>query len=124
MAALTIRKPEIIKLDMTTMYCESCKITGVTEYYEESSTNEYPYMTRKCKKSARATFTGRIYEEERPLRNAANIANKNGYVIDKITYRGLKFEKCVVVGFKIEDNGVNYVTASLTVAVPNMIKFA
>ncbi|MDE6775823.1 MAG: hypothetical protein K2J37_05975 [Ruminococcus sp.] len=124
MAALTIRKPEIVMLNMTKIYCESCKITGVTTYYEEATASDYPYMTHKCKKAARVTFTGRIYDEEKPMRGAMNIANNNGYQINQIIYRGIKFENCVIVGFKIEDNGINYVTASVTVAVPNIIKFA
>lgn len=122
MAALTIRKPEIIMLNSVRMYCESCKMTGATTYHEEATTNDIPYMTHKCKKATRVTFTGRIYEEERPFRSALNIANKNGVLINEIIYRGMKFEKCVVVGFKIEDNGGSYVTASVTVAVPNLIK--
>ena len=124
MAVLTVRKPEIVMLNTIKIYCESCKITGTTTYYEEATASEYPYMTNKCKKAARVTFTGIIYDEDTPMRCAMYITNNNGNKINQIIYRGIKFENCVIVGFKIEDNGINYVTASITVAVPNIVKSA
>lgn len=123
MTVLKKREAVPVEIGPFKMYCESMKFKAETTVYERPTITGAATMTNKCTKMTRVSFTGRIYNESRPMFSAGFANNINGLVNYDIIYRDLKFRSCIITGFSAEDSGENYITLTVHAATSMPVVF-
>lgn len=121
MNEMTEREAIPVTIGYIELYCESFKASSISEFSEQPTVSGESQITNRCKKATKLVFSGRIYNESRPLSflfisNTMN--NPMGYTIN---YRGLKFINCFIYGFTLEDKGEDFVHVTVTVVTPSSI---
>ena len=116
MTEVKVRKAFPVQINNLKLYCESMKLSAETAVFESSTVTGYPLMTNKDRKMLRLSFTGRVYNENTPMRLAGFAANYNNYEGIDIIYRDLRFPRCIITGFSAEDSGEDYITLTVNAA--------
>ena len=116
MSAISTREAVPVDVGMITLYCESFKASTVTALYEQPTVTGTTVLTNKCRKSTKLTLSGRVYDENSPLSTVTYINNITGKSTMHISYRGIRFDNCMVQSYSAEDRGddVIYLTLTLT----------
>lgn len=116
MTELKNRKPIPVLFGSLKMYCEKMKFSAETLLYESPTVTGATTVTGKFRKMTRMTFSGRVYNDQRPLFSAGIANNINGTTGCNIVYRDLQFPNCTITGFSADDSGEDYIYLTVTAA--------
>lgn len=116
MTSINIKEPTPVKIANVTLYCEKMTLLAKSTLYHTPTVLGVSVKTNKCRQFTYLTFTGKVYEKERPLRIAMLLNNMNSTENHKIKYKGVEFPYCMVTGLKVEDSGKDYIDITVTLA--------
>jgi hypothetical protein len=106
---LSEKKAFPVKIGAMTLYCEKMTLSADTAVTVNPTVTGSSVVTNKCKKVTRLSFTGRIYNKEKPMFYAGFANNLNGNEGVEIIYRDLRFVRCIITGIKAVDGGEDFV---------------
>lgn len=119
-AWISERKPYAVRVGDFVMYCERFKAVGTAKFSEQSTVNGETVFSNSGRRALRITVEGRIYDQYLPLRmllRTDTFQAVGGKI--NVEYRGLTFMSCQVESFTMEDNGDEYIYASITLLTPD-----
>ena len=108
------REAIMITVGGTEVYCENFRASAVKAQNEETTVNGRSIITSAGIRAVRITFSGRIYDEDAPLKFLADISYEMGSQPFDVEYRGLEFTDCILQKFEITDSGNDWTDASFT----------
>ena len=111
---LSRREAIMITVGGTEVYCENFRASAVKAQNEETTVNGRSIITSAGIRAVRITFSGRIYDEDAPLKFLADISYEMGSQPFDVEYRGLEFTDCILQKFEITDSGNDWTDASFT----------
>lgn len=121
--AFSDREAYPVRIGALVLYCEKFRAAGTRAFAEKSTVSGDTFFSNTDKKALRFTLEGRILDEYVPLRF---LIYANGFMkadsAFEIEYRGLKFTDCHVQAFTAEDDGEDYIKASITLVTTNMVQ--
>lgn len=105
-----------VTIGSMTLYCENFKVSTIAQMTEQPTVTGLTAITNRFKKCSKLVLSGRVYDEDQPLRFVTisnNMGNNDTY---NINYRGINFYSCRINGVIIEDkgDGFSYVTITLS----------
>lgn len=116
MTSVNIKQPTPVKIGPFTLYCEKMSLSAKTLIHLTPTVTGVPVKTNKCRQLTYLTFSGRVYDTERPMYLAAMMNNLNATEGIDLIYKGIKFAGCTVTGIKAEDAGKDYIDLTVTFA--------
>lgn len=114
MSEISKREAVPVAIGMITLYCESFKASAVTALYEQPTVIGTPIQTNKCKKATKLTLSGRVYDADSPLSVVTYINNITGKGTMFISYRGIRFSRCMMQSYTAEDKGDDFIYLTVT----------
>ncbi len=119
---LTSREAVPVTIGLITLYCENFKASAARRLTEESTVAGEGVITNDSNRAMEMTFSGRVYDEQEPLRYLLYAYNmlRSGMTAS-LNYRGLSFSACHMKAFNIEDIGEEYYNISITVMTQNSV---
>jgi hypothetical protein len=114
MSEISKREAVPVAIGMITLYCESFKASAVTALYEQPTVTGTPIQTNKCKKATKLTLSGRVYDADSPLSVVTYINNITGKGTMFISYRGIRFSRCMMQSYTAEDKGDDFIYLTVT----------
>ena len=101
-------------LRMTVVLAEEY-LFAVRAVNEETTVDGESVITSSGLRAARLVFSGRIYDETRPLRFLTDISSPmSGGQAYTITYRGIRFTGCILQKYELTDSCRDWTEVSLT----------
>lgn len=120
MTFVNLNQPIPVKIGEMTLYCEKMNLSAKTVLYCTPTLTGVPVRTNKCRQPTHLTFSGRVYEPERPMFLALMMNNMNGRDGLEVIYRDMRFINCTVTGVKAEDSGKDYIDVTVTLSTLTM----
>ncbi|MBO5572099.1 MAG: hypothetical protein J5926_05240 [Ruminococcus sp.] len=112
---ITSREAMPVTVGGCTVYCDSFRVSAVRAVNEETTVDGESVITSSGLRAARLVFSGRIYDETRPLRFLTDISSPmSGGQAYTITYRGIRFTGCILQKYELTDSCRDWTEVSLT----------
>lgn len=112
---LSSREAMPVTLGECTVYCDSFNISAVRAINEETTVDGGSAVTSSGLRAARLIISGRIYDENHPLRFLTDISSPMaGGQAYTITYRGIRFTGCILQKYELIDSCRDWTEVSLT----------
>lgn len=119
---LNSRKPTFMSIGPLSLYCEHFKAAAARRFNEESTVQGEGVITNESGRAMEMTFSGRIYAGDKPLNSLLTMYNLlRGTMNTTVNYCGLVFSGCHMKAFSLEDSGLDYVDASITIITANAV---
>lgn len=113
---LSTKKAFPVKIGPMTLYCEKMTLQTSTDVSVASTLTGYSHYTNKCRKITKLSFTGRVYNKEKPMLYAGLANNINGTDSFQIIYKNLRFIDCIITGVNAIDSGENFIELTIDVS--------
>lgn len=116
MTSVNTNEPTPVKIGAFTLYCEKMNLSAKTIIHLTPTVLGVPIKTNKCRQLTYLTFSGRVYEPERPMFLAAMMNNMNATDSLDVNYKGVRFPNCTVAGIDAADTGKDYIELTVKLA--------
>lgn len=112
---LTSREAFTVTVGSCTVYCDSFRASAVKAVNEETTVDGKSIITSSGLRAIRLVFSGRMYNVVRPLGFLAEIsspmADSSTFTV---TYRGMRFDKCIMQKYELSDECRDWTEVSFT----------
>lgn len=112
-----------VKIGTVELYCEKMTMTAETILNVNPTINGTAVMTNKCRRLTKFSFTGRVYNKEKPMFLAGLANNLNGTENVEIVYKDLRFGRCTITGYSAIDSGEDYIELTINAATSSIAYF-
>lgn len=123
MTEISTKKPFCVTIGATELYCEKMTMSAETDVMVNPTVVGTPVRTNKCRKLTRLSFSGRVYNKDKPMIMAGLINNQNGSENLEIIYRNLRFVNCIITGFSATDGGEDFIELTINAATGASVYF-
>lgn len=112
-----------VKIGTVELYCEKMTMSAKTILTVNPTIKGTAITTNKCRRLTEFSFTGRVYNKEKPMFLAGLANNLNGTENVEIIYKDLRFARCTVTGYSAVDSGNDYIELTINAATSSIAYF-
>lgn len=112
-----------VKIGTVELYCEKMTMSAKTILTVNPTIKGTAITTNKCRRLTEFSFTGRVYNKEKPMFLAGLANNLNGTENVEIIYKDLRFARCIVTGYSAVDSGEDYIELTINAATSSIAYF-
>ena len=112
-----------VKIGTVELYCEKMTMSAKTILTVNPTIKGTAITTNKCRRLTEFSFTGRVYNKEKPMFLAGLANNLNGTENVEIIYKDLRFARCTVTGYSAVDSGDDYIELTINAATSSIAYF-
>ncbi len=112
-----------VKIGTVELYCEKMTMSAKTILTVNPTIKGTAITTNKCRRLTEFSFTGRVYNKEKPMFLAGLANNLNGTENVEIIYKDLRFARCTVTGYSAVDSGEDYIELTINAATSSIAYF-